>query len=78
MSLHEAEQHHSRTERNRALDDQQVLTIKQFADLNGFSVFTARRLIKAGKGPVVTQISDRRVGITVANNGAWQRARERV
>jgi hypothetical protein len=78
MSLHEAEHHHSHAERNRTLDGQQVLTIKQFADLNGFSVFTARRLIKAGKGPVVTQISDRRVGITVANNGAWQRARERV
>jgi hypothetical protein len=54
MSLHEAEYHHSHAERNRTLDGQQVLTIKQFADLNGFSVFTARRLIKAGKGPVDT------------------------
>ncbi len=36
-----------------------------------------RRLIKAGKSPKITQISDRRIGITVGNNRAWQQSRER-
>ena len=38
---------------------------------------TTKRLIKAGKGPKITQISDRRIGVTVANNRKWQAARER-
>jgi predicted site-specific integrase-resolvase len=78
MTLREAERHRSQTERNPALDDQHVLTIKQWAEVNGFSWWTGQRLLKAGKGPVVTQISDRRIGITVANNRAWQRSRERA
>lgn len=59
----------------RALDDQRVMTIAQWAEVNGFSVWTGQRLIKAGKGPIVTQISDRRIGITVRNNRAWQESR---
>ena len=59
----------------RALDDQRVMTIAQWAQVNGFSVWTGQRLLKAGKGPVVTQISDRRIGITVRNNRAWQESR---
>lgn len=76
MSLRETEQH-PRNERDRALDDQRVMTIPQWAEVNGFSIWTAQRLIKAGKAPPITQISDRRIGITVANNRKWQAARER-
>ena len=61
-----------RNERDRALDDQRVMTIPQWAEVNGFSIWTAQRLIKAGKAPPITQISDRRIGITVANNRKWQ------
>jgi hypothetical protein len=78
MSLREAEQQRRRDERDRALDDQRVMTIPQWAEVNGFSIWTAQRLIKAGKGPKITQISDRRIGITVANNRKWQAARERA
>ena len=63
MSLRETEQH-PRNERDRALDDQRVMTIPQWAEVNGFSIWTAQRLIKAGKAPPITQISDRRIGIT--------------
>jgi len=66
MSLRETEQH-PRNERDRALDDQRVMTIPQWAEVNGFSIWTAQRLIKAGKAPPITQISDRRIGITVAS-----------
>jgi predicted site-specific integrase-resolvase len=75
MTLREAER--PRSERDRALDDARVMTIPQWAEVNGFSIWTAQRLIKAGKGPKITQISDRRIGVTVANNRKWQAARER-
>jgi hypothetical protein len=65
-------------ELTRALDDQRVMTIPQWCTVCGFSLDTGRRLLKAGKGPIVTQISDRRIGITVGNNRRWQRARERA
>jgi hypothetical protein len=77
MSLREAEQQRRQNERDRALDDQRVMTLRQWCEVNGFSWHTGKRLIKAGKGPVITQISDRRIGITVANNRKWQAARER-
>jgi hypothetical protein len=76
MLVREAEQR-PRSERDRALDDQRVMTIPQWCEVNGFSLDTGRRLIKAGKGPVITQVSDRRVGITVGNNRAWQQSRAR-
>jgi hypothetical protein len=60
------------------VDDDRVLTKRQWCELNGFSSWTGERLLKSGKGPVITQISDRRVGITVANNRAWQKSRERA
>jgi hypothetical protein len=74
MTLGEQER---RSDRDRALDDHRVMTIKQWFEVNGFSEATGRRLLKAGKGPVITQISDRRVGVTVANNAKWQASRAR-
>ena len=78
MSLREAEQQLHRSERDRALDDQRVMTLRQWCEVNGFSWATGLRLIKAGKGPKITQISDRRIGITVRANREWQQARERA
>ena len=78
MTLRELEQQRLRSERDRALDDQRVMSIPQWCEVCNFSVWSGKRLIKAGKGPVITQISDRRIGITVANNRVWQRSRERA
>jgi hypothetical protein len=86
MSLREIERRHQQSdpvhdrqiELARALDDQRVMTFAQWCRVNGFSLKTGRRLIAAGKGPVVTQTSDRRIGITVGNNRRWQAARERT
>ena len=61
----------------RAVDDQRVMTIPQWCEVCGFSVWTGKRLLKAGKGPPITQISDRRIGITVGNNARWQASRVR-
>jgi hypothetical protein len=88
MTLREVERRHKQRQQsdpildreielNRALDDQRVMTFAQWCQFNGFSVATGRRLRKAGKGPKITQISDRRIGITVRANRKWQAARER-
>ena len=78
MTLREAERQRRQQERDGAVDDQRVLTIAQWCEVNGFSLDTGRRLIKAGKGPVITHISDRRIGVTVGNNRRWQQSRERA
>jgi hypothetical protein len=57
-------------------NDNQVLSFRQWCLLNGFSVSTGRRII--GRGEVtVTQLSSRRIGITVANNRRWLESRTR-
>jgi predicted DNA-binding transcriptional regulator AlpA len=59
-------------------DDRRVMSFNQWCELNGFSRDTGRRLIKIGQGPKVLQLSERRIGITIAANRAWQQARERA
>jgi hypothetical protein len=58
--------------------DSQVLTIPEWCRLGGFSLRTGRRIISSGAGPVVTQLSAKRIGITVANDRAWKAARART
>lgn len=58
-------------------DDNRVLTFRQWCELNGVSAATGRRIINAGDGPIITQLSLRRIGVTVGNNRAWQASRAR-
>jgi len=89
MSLRETERRHHQRQKSapardreielaRAFNDDRVMSLRQWCEVNGFSWDTGRRLLKAGKGPVITQISDRRIGITVGNNRKWQASRERA
>jgi hypothetical protein len=55
----------------------QVLTFHEWCQLNRISMRTGRRIINSGTGPVVTQLSPHRVGITVGNNAAWQASKAR-
>jgi hypothetical protein len=66
-----------RTERNRELDDDIVMSFRQWCAVNAFSTATGRRLVKSGQGPVLLRLSPRRIGITIAANRAWQTARAR-
>jgi len=77
MSLSLSEQLHRdrQSARDRALDDDWVMPFSLWCKVNNFSPATGRRLRKAGKGPVFTQISDRRIGVTVKNNRIWQESR---
>ena len=59
-------------------DDNRVLSFRQWCILNGISARTGRRILASGNGPTVTQLSDRRIGITIRANREWQEARERA
>jgi hypothetical protein len=55
----------------RDLADDQVLTLPDFAKIAGISVPTLRRRIAGGDGPVITKLSERRIGIRVRHGRAW-------
>jgi hypothetical protein len=57
------------------LHDDQVLTFFEWCQLNRFSERTGRRILNGADGPKVTMLSPRRLGITIANNRAWQASR---
>jgi hypothetical protein len=59
-------------------DDNRVLSFRQWCILNGISARAGRRILASGNGPTVTQLSDRRIGITIRANREWQEARERA
>ena len=61
-----------------AEDDDAVLTFKEWAALNSVSERTGRRILASGHGPLVVQLSEKRIGVTVGNNRRWQEARERT
>ena len=76
--MQETQRRRHQSEHDRAQnDDHRVLNFRQWCELNGFSQATGRRIIKAGEGPIVTQLSMRRIGVTVANNAEWQASRAR-
>jgi hypothetical protein len=75
MSLQEAERRRQSEQDREA--DHRVLNFRQWCELNGFSPATGRRIINAGTGPIITQLSPRRIGITIANNARWQESRAR-
>jgi predicted DNA-binding transcriptional regulator AlpA len=77
LSIHQIERHRRVGDRQPYADDHRVLSFKQWCELNGISLATGRRIINAGEGPVVTQLSPRRIGITVANNARWLETRAR-
>jgi hypothetical protein len=55
----------------------QVLTFWEWCQLNRISTRTGRRILASGNGPVVTQLSPHRVGVTIENNARWQASRAR-
>ena len=55
----------------------QILSFHEWCRLNRISERTGRRILTGDKGPVVTQLTPKRIGITVANNATWQASRAR-
>jgi uncharacterized Rossmann fold enzyme len=60
------------------LNDNQVLTFKEWCAVNALSERNGRRIFAGGDGPATTQLSPKRVGVTVAADKAWKASRERT
>jgi hypothetical protein len=58
------------------LHPNQILSFHQWCQLNGISERTGRRILASPDGPIVTQLSSNRFGISVGNNAVWQESRE--
>lgn len=60
-------------------DDDEVLTIRDWCKLNGFSKSTGERILRGPKAkrPRIVQLSAKLRGITKRANRAWQAARSR-
>ena len=56
---------------NTAPQPNRVRSFQETAELAGISVATLRRRIKDGTGPVVTQMSLRRKGVTDRHREVW-------
>lgn len=70
MTMREIVEHERR-------DADEVLTFNEWCRLNKFSPRTGRRILSGSDPPIVTQLSDRKIGITRANNRRWQESRAR-
>jgi predicted DNA-binding transcriptional regulator AlpA len=73
LSPREAERR--RRQRDYNPDMARVMSLATFLERNNLSKATLWRLRKAGKGPQVVQIGERRLGVTFAAEHAWQEAR---
>jgi hypothetical protein len=60
-------------------DDNRVMTVRQWAELCSFSLSTANRKIRGPKEerPEITQLSDKRIGITVGAHKRWLKRQAR-
>jgi hypothetical protein len=54
-----------------------VLSFEQWCEINGISERTGRRILAGKDGPLVTQLTARRIGIREDHNAAWQESRVR-
>jgi hypothetical protein len=55
-----------------------IHSLKDFAVIAGLSLRTVERLVAAGKGPKITRLSKRRVGITDEHAREWLKENEQA
>jgi predicted DNA-binding transcriptional regulator AlpA len=68
----------ARREQHLTQDDLKVLTLKEWARLTGVSFQTAKRLIAAGEGPRIIQLSTKRMGVRMIDAARWSEQRLRA
>ena len=57
------------------MEDDRVMSFDEWCKLNCFSRSTGQRIVAAGNGPTFIKLSERRKGVTVAENRRWQASR---
>jgi hypothetical protein len=60
------------------LNDNMVLSFREWCAINRISERNGRRIFAGGDGPATTQLSPKRLGVTVKANREWQASRERM
>jgi hypothetical protein len=60
-----------------ATDPDAILTFLEWCAINTLSERQGRRILTEPGGPVVTQLTERRIGISRRNNQLWVESRER-
>ena len=73
MSLHETERRQLR--RQHADDSNLVYTFKEWCAINNISARTGARILAGPNPPIVTRLSEKKIGITRANNAQWVQSR---
>jgi hypothetical protein len=58
------------------VDLDRVMSFREWCERNSLSAATGRRLLTSGRGPIVTRLSERRLGIRERNNLEWLKACE--
>ena len=53
-----------------------VMTFRQWCEASGISTVTGWRIMKAGDGPKVTQLSARRIGVREDHFASWLDSRK--
>ena len=51
--------------------DDEVRSFRAWCETCGISPATGRRMIKSGRGPVITRLSDRRIGVRGRHHRNW-------
>ena len=82
---HQKQSRRNKVKRRSTLDapfaaehSHQILTCLEWCSLNRISERTGRRILASGDGPTVTQLSAKRIGVSVGNNARWQASRARA
>jgi hypothetical protein len=57
-------------------DFDRVMSFHEWCGAAGFSSATGRRVLKAGNGPPITRLSERRIGIRMRHHLAWLDSRQ--
>jgi hypothetical protein len=58
--------------------DDQVMTFREWCELNGISQTTGLEIIRAGEGPEFIWLSANRKGLTYRQNRKWQESRKKA
>jgi len=48
-----------------------IMTLREWCERSGFSTVTGWRIMKAGDGPKVTRVGNRRIGIREDHHAEW-------
>jgi hypothetical protein len=75
--LAQAKAERLRLRQRLAEDADCVWTFKEWCSLNSISPRQGRRILKGGGGPLVTMLTDTRIGISRRHDREWKAARVR-